>query len=311
MAFTEPLPTEQVIAELSNPDQPLLNSNLAELSTLTSTEQELFEHSWAAIEPERRRQIVHRLVELADENLELNFDSIFRYCLKDRDDETRSTAIEGLWENEEASLIEPLVKLLEQDSSEKVQVAATVALGKFAILAEHEKLRSEHQARVQQALLKAISDKKRPVEVRRRALESIAPLSIPQVKPAITEAYRSSNPGLRISSVYAMGKSCDPSWLPVLLKELTSADAEVRYEAAGACGELEEEAAVPGLIKLVNDFDVDVQMAAIQALGKIVNTEAKECLKQCLDDESEVVRQMAEQVLNEIQTKEDPLSSRI
>ncbi|MFC1991563.1 HEAT repeat domain-containing protein [Chloroflexota bacterium] len=310
MELTEPLPAEQVIAKLGNPDQPLLNSNLAELSNLTTAEQELFELSWVAIESERRRQIVHWLVELAEENLELNFDSIFKYCLKDQDDETRSTAIEGLWENEEASLIEPLIKLLEQDSSEKVQAAAAVAMGKFAILSEHEKLRSEHQSRVQQALLRAISDNNKSVEVRRRTLESIAPLSIPQVKTAITEAYRSSDPRLKISSVYAMGKSYDPSWLPVLLKELTSTDAEVRYEAAGACGELEEEAAVPGLIKLVNDFDADIQMAAIQALGKIGNTEAKDCLKQCLESESEVVHQMAEQVLNEMNTKEDPLSFR-
>ncbi len=310
MASTEPLSTEQVIAGLDNPDQPLLHSNLAELSNLTTTEQELLEDTWTAIEQERRTQIIHRLVDLANENIELNFDAIFKFCLNDRDDEVRSTAIEGLWENEETSLIEPLIKLLEQDSSEIVRAAAAVALGKFATLAEHEKLGSEHQARVQQALLKAISDKKNPLEVHRRALESIAPLSIPQVKTAIKEAYRSENPELRISSVYAMGKSCDASWLPLLLKEMTSTDSEVRYEAAGACGELEEEAAVPGLKKLVDDFDADVQMAAVQALGKIGNTEAIEYLKRCLESENEVVSQMAEEVLSDLKTEEDPLSFR-
>ena len=304
-------PIEKTIVELGNSDKSLVNSRLAELSNLNSEELELFERSWASIEPKRRGQILHRLVELAEDNLELNFDSIFKYCLKDQDEEVRSKAIEGLWENEEASLIDPLINLLEQDSSEKVQAAAAIALGKFAMLAEYKKLRSCHISKIQKALLTAIGDKNKPVEVSRRALEAAAPISLPQVKTAIMDAYQSSNPRLRISSIYAMGKSCDPSWLPILQKELNNDDAEVRYEAAGACGELEEEEAVPFLIKLVNDFDADVQMAAIQALGKIGNTQAKEYLKQCLDSDSEVVRQTAEQVLNELEAAVDPLSFRL
>ena len=306
-----PLPIEKTIVELGNSDKPLLNSKLTELSNLSSEELEVLGHSWAAIELKRRRQIVHRLVELAEENVELNFDSIFKHCLRDQDDEVRSKSIEGLWENEDASLIDPLINLLANDSSEEVQAAAAMALGKFAILAEYKKLRSYHMSKIQEALLKAIGDKNKPVEVSRRALEAIAPISFPQVKAAIMEAYQSRNPRLRISSIYAMGKSCDPSWLPVLLKELTNADAEVRYEAAGACGELEEEAAVPCLIKLVNDPDVDVQMAAIQALGKIGGNQAKECLELCLNHTSEAVRQTAEQVLNELEAQEDPLSFRL
>lgn len=97
-----PLPIEETIAELSNNNKPLLNSRLTELSNLSLEEVESFKQSWTAIEPKRRSQIVHRLVELAEDNLELNFDSIFKYCFKDRDDEVQSKAIEGLWENEES-----------------------------------------------------------------------------------------------------------------------------------------------------------------------------------------------------------------
>ena len=310
-------PIKKTIIELGNSDKSLLNSRLSELSNLNSEELESLVRLWAPIEPQRRRQIVHRLVELVEDNLELNFDSIFKHCLKDEDDEVRSKAIEGFWENEEASLIDPLINLLEQDNSEKVQAAAAIALGKFAMLAEHKKLRPCHISKIQEALLAAITDKNKPVEVSRRALEAVAPMSLPRVKTAIMEAYQSYNSRLRISSIYAMGKSYDPSWLPILLKELASADAdaEVRYEAAGACGELEEEAAVPCLIKLVNDPDADpdadVQMAAIQALGKIGSTQAKECLEQCLDSASEAVRQTAKEALNELEVIEDPLSYRM
>lgn len=299
-------PIEKTIAELGNNDKSLLNSRLAELSNINSEELELFKRSWAVIKAKRRRQIMHRLVELAEDNLELNFDSILKYCLIDQDDEVRSKAIEGFWENEDASLIDPLINLLGQDSSEKVQVAAAMALGKFAILAEHKKLRSCHISKIQEALLAAISDKNRTVEVRRRALEAAAPISLPQVKTAIMKAYQSHNSKLRISSIYAMGKSCNPSWLPILLKELGSADTEIRYEAAGACGELGEEEAAPRLIKLVNDLDIELQLAAIRALGKIGGTEAKNCLEQCLDDSSEAIQQAAEQALHKLEVGEEP-----
>lgn len=299
-----PSSMDELIVELSNSDKPLLNSRLTELSNLNSAELELFERSWVAIEPKRRRQIVYRLVELAEDNYTLNFDNILKYCLKDRDDEVQSKAIEGLWESEEASLIIPLINLLEQDSSEKVQAAASTALGKFAMLAEHKKLRSYYLSKIQEALLATIRDKNRPIEVRSRALEAVAPLSLPQVKTVIIDAYQSHNFKLKVSSIYAMGKNCDPSWLSILLKELTSTNTEMRYEAACACGELEEEEAVPCLIKLINDPDVDVQMAAIQALGKIGGAKAKECLEICLNNSSEAIRLAAEQALSEMEAKE-------
>jgi len=305
-----PLSIEETIAGLGNCGKPLLNSRLTQLSNLNSEALEFLRQAWAVIEPKRRRQIIYRLVELAEDNFELNFDSIFISCLKDQDAEVRSKAIGGLWESEEASLIAPLINLLEQDGSEKVQVAAATALGKFAMLAELRKLRSCHISRICQALLTVIDDRSKPIEVRRRALEAAAPLSQPQVKKAIIAAYQSRNPKFRASAIYAMGRNCDHSWLPMLLKELGNADAEIRYEAAGACGELGEEEAVPYLTELINDPDTDVQLVVTQALGKIGGSEAKECLKQCLNNPSEVIPQAAEQTLYEREAEEDPFSFR-
>jgi len=304
------LPIEEIIASLSNPDKSLANSSLAQLSSLSSEELKPLDETWETIEPKRRRQIMYRLVELAEENIELNFDSIFKSRLKDSDEEVRSAAIEGLWESEEASLIDSLINLLEEDSSEKVQAVAATALGKFALLAELRKLRSSHKSKISKALLTTINDEGKPVEVKRRALEAAAPLSLPQMKQAITEAYNNSDPRLKISALFAMGRSCSRSWLPILLKELTSTDAEMRYEAAGACGEVGEKEAVPYLIELVSDHDVEVQLAAIKALGKIGASEAKGCLEQCLDNPNEIVHQAAEHALYELEGGEEPLSFR-
>ena len=71
-----PLPIEETIADLSNGDKSLLSSRLTNLSNLNAEELRVFEQAWAAIEPKRGRHIAYRLVELAENNCELNFDSI-------------------------------------------------------------------------------------------------------------------------------------------------------------------------------------------------------------------------------------------
>ena len=301
-------PIDDIISELQNSDKPLSSVKLTELSSINSEELQLFKEVWPTIERKRRQQAVSRLVELAEENFELDFDNVFKNCLDDPDAEVRSRAIDGLWENEEPSLINTLLNLLEHDRSERVQAAAAAALGRFVMLAEHQKLHSNYSSKIYQALLAAIGDNSQALEVRRRALEAIAPMGSPKVEKAISEAYHNGHPKLRASSIYAMGKNCNPAWLPILLKELANADAEIRYEAAGACGEIGEEEAVPYLTNLVEDPDLEVQLATIQALGKIGGTEAKNRLEQCLDDDSEVIQQAAEQALRELNEGEEPLS---
>ena len=152
------LSIEENIIDLANSDKPLSGARLTELSNLSSEGVEFLSRVWASIESKRRQQIIYRLVELAEDNFVLNFDSIFKNCLKDQEAEVRSKAIEGLGESEEASLINTLINLLKYDSSEKVQVAAATVLGKFAVLAEHKKLRSCHTSKLVEVLLSVFGD---------------------------------------------------------------------------------------------------------------------------------------------------------
>jgi len=307
-----PEPIGNAIRELAEGEEIPGNTTLAELSGLSSVEMKLFSEIWDELNAERRIQIISRLTELAEDNLELNFDTIFRFCLSDPEEDIRSMAIEGLWENEDTSLIDPLIKLLEEDESGKVQSAAAKALGKYAILAELGNLRNENTEKVREALLGAIDDSNKSKEVIRRVIESAAPLSIPDVQEAISDAYYSNDPDLMISAIYSMGKSCNVSWLPILIKETENDDPEIRYEAAGACGELEDERVVPALIKLANeDDDIDVQMAAIQSLGKIGSLSARECLTLCLESYNDAVKEAAEEALQNIDASDDPLSFRM
>lgn len=306
-----PPPVEQTIAKLVSPETKLSDSWLTDLSGLNPAELKKLEQAWPTIDAKRRRQVIYRLVELTEDNFELEFDSIFKRCLQDQDPEVRSKAIEGLWENEEASLIEPLIELLEKDSSESVQAAAATALGKFALLAELEKLRPNHKARISQSLLAVINDQNKPAEVKRRALEAASPLTLPQMNKAIAQAYQSGNNKFKTSALFAMGKSGNPSWLPILCKELANNDSEIRYEAASACGELGEEEAASYLCELATDPDIDVRLAAIQALGKIGGPEAKGCLEKCLNYPDEALQEAAEQALAQLEAEEDPLFSQM
>jgi HEAT repeat protein len=290
---------------LSNTDQPIQSAALADLSNISNADLTYFAQIWNGIGTERRRNIVNRLVELAEENFELNFDSIFKNCLKDADADVRVKGIEGLWENEETTLIIPFIRMLNEDTSELVQAAAAKALSKYAMLAELKKLGSSSSTRVSQALVSILIDKSKPIEVWRRALEASAPLSVPEVKAAINEAYRSSNSKVRNSAIFAMGRNCDSTWLPILIKELSNPDADTRYEAAGACGEVCDDEAVPHLIKLTQDKDIEVLQAAIIALGKIGGNKAKLHLLKLKNSQDELVSEAAEQALRQIEAEQD------
>jgi HEAT repeat protein len=305
------LPFADIVSEITDPEKPLLSAVLSELSGMSPEEQAHFTSAWPAIAPERRREIISRLLELAEDNFELDFEGVFRIALSDGDAQIRTQAIEGLWEDEDPCLIGPLLKLLECDSSEAVRAAAAVALGKFILLAEHQKLRAAYTERICRALLPILRDSTQPLEVRRRALEAIAPAHFPEIEGLIREAYASRDDRLAVSAIYAMGKTTGPGWMPLLIRELASPDAERRYEAAGACAEIGDEAAVPDLIELAEDADVEVGLAAIRALGRIGGDEAKDYLEESLEDgsRSPAFQEALEQAIAEIRENEEPFGS--
>lgn len=297
---------EDYLAELKDAGRPLASSGLDRLSNLPPGELVLFIEAWSRIDTERRRDIVGRLVELAEENTSLNFDDIFLTCLGDADAEVKVSAIEGLWEYESRSLIDPLIELLKGDSDESVRAAAATALGKFALMAELGELPPHDGARLERALVAVIGNRADRPEVRRRAVEAVAVFSNAEVNQIIQEAYNSDDHRMRVSALYAMGMSCDPRWLPILLEELGNPDAEMRFEAVVACGEMEDEGAVSRLVSLIDDPDTQVQMSAIAALGKIGGSEAEDALRRCLERTDEHIRDAAMEAVEELERSADP-----
>jgi hypothetical protein len=114
-----------------------------------------------------------------------------------------------------------------------------------------------------EALLTTYQDTEEGVQVRRRALESLAYIGNETVTELIREAYASQDEKVRVSAIFAMGRSADACWSRQVRQELSSPDPESRYEAARACGELELDEAVVELLELTQDADREVQEAAL------------------------------------------------
>jgi HEAT repeat protein len=276
-------------------------SSLYNLSDLARAEVQLFQEVWSLLDAGRRRWIIQSLVDIAEASFEVNFDPIFRLGLDDQDEVVRSRAIEGLWENEDLALAGLLVRLLREDPSESVRAAAAASLGRFVLLGELEKIGAAPAMMVENALLGAIYDPQETLVVRRRAVESIAYSGQAQVRDIIEMAYCDDEEKMRISAVFAMGRSADPLWHEMVVAELGDPNPEMRYEAARACGELEVLAALSALIGLIEaDPDPEVQEMAIWALGRIGGKEARRVLEACCESEDEALRQAAEEALDEL-----------
>src|SRR5947199_10226715 len=99
------------LEELADAGRPLRVSKLADLSQLSSEERDEFEQAWPDFDPDRRLQILQQLNELAEDNPELNFDSVNLVSLNDMDPRVRVAALGGLWEYDERDLIPVLIEL--------------------------------------------------------------------------------------------------------------------------------------------------------------------------------------------------------
>jgi len=301
------MPTDEYLGELKDPSRPLLASKLVELSSLLPEEAPALAAAWPQIEVARRRQILRRLLDLAEDNVEMDFDRVFMVALKDDDAEARALAVQGLWEHEDRDVIAPLIDILRNDRSPAVRVEAATALGSFVLRAEFQRLNTMDSHRIEEALRTTIDDAAESPDVRGRALESVGALSASWVRSSIENAYRSGNWRLRVSAVHAMGRNCDPNWLPLLTKELTSDAPEMRYEAATACASCCGESAVPLLKPLLEDEDAEVQEAVIAALGEIGGEAAKRVLREIDEHPEPRVREAVAAALEEIEFNEDPL----
>ena len=291
---------EELLQQIGDTESRISISSLYGLSGMDRAETLLFQKAWPSMAVERRCQIINLLVEIAEASFEVNFDRVFRFCLGDEDEKVRAAAIEGLWEDHDTALLNPLITMLRDDSSISVRAGAATSLGRFVLLGELDKIKAHPFALVREALLETIRSPFEDLEVRRRAIEALAYSGDEGVREIIETAYYDEVERMRTSAVFAMGRSADPDWSDLVINELESSRPEMRYEAAMACGELELAVATPLLANLVNDPDREVQGAAIWALGQIGGSEARRILYDCYREDDEFLCEEVEEALEQL-----------
>lgn len=299
---------EQILRDLREAGDSPAASLLTVLSGLDDAKKKLVQQNWPEIMLQRRLELLQRLAELAEDNVEMNFDAVFSIGLTDRDPTVRQLAIKGLWENESQAMLDSLLDMVADDSAAGVRAEAAIALGRFALQAELGSLKEDSAERIENALHAVIEDEAEEVEVRGRALEAIGARSDAWVTDLIDQAFDSGDRRLRISAVHAMGRNCDPAWLPLLYGELESDDPEMRFEVAGAIGLIAEESSIPALLTLLDDSDAEVRAAAVSALGEIGGDTAKGALEDIAAGDDFALRNLALEALSEVEFTEDPFS---
>lgn len=274
-------------------DEPLSLPVLFDLGDPLYFDEQSFRDVWFALPLERRRQAATALFDIAEEDSRTDFTPLFFILLDDTDPEVRIKAVDGLWETNTPSvprLVRRLLAIL-RDPAEDYRVRARAALGLGHPLEKHAlgSLDVAFVDEVVDTLLRIFHDAGEPLEVRRRALEGVAVVNNEAIRAAIREAYASPEHDLRVSAIFAMGRTGEPEWIPVVRRELTNPSAEIRYEAARAAGALGDVGAVSTLIDLLADPDAEVRDEAIWALSEIATERAIKALENFLqritDDE--------------------------
>ena len=292
---------EELLNELRECQTLTDSVRLHHLSALEAAEIERLREAWPELSADVRCQIAARLVELAEADFELDFCYIFRLGLEDEHAKVRESSIQGLWEDEDVRLIPLLITRLTEEESSDVRAAAATSLGRFLLLGELEKIRRRPFNRVYEALLAAHLEESETVEVRRRALESLAYVGREEITELIQLAYHDPNESMRVSAVFAMGRSSDQRWAKYVKQELLNPSPEFRYEAARACGELQLREAVIDLEELADDVDSAVQEATLWSLGQIGGNRAREILQRYVNSDDEATSAAAEAALNELE----------
>lgn len=294
-----------LLAHLADESRPVRSLNLTQISDLTRGQVGQFREIWDSLHPSRRLDLVTAMIEQAEANIHLNFHAILRSCLGEADARIRRLAIEGLWEDERASLVQPLAGLLADDPAAEVRAAAAAALSRFVLLGVLGEIADEPARTAEEALWQAWRRAREPVAVRRRALEGLACTAAPELPDLISSAYYHEDAQMRQSALFAMGRSADPRWGRAVLAELGSREPAMRFEAAVAAGEMALRRATQPLIRALDDPDGNVREAAALALGKIGGAAARRALQALVEadhirDADERLAEAADEALAEL-----------
>jgi HEAT repeat protein len=245
---------------------------LTGFSDITRKQVHQLRKAWMGIQDDQARQtIADHVAALGLDDIRLDFMRFFRVLIDDPSPAVRQLAAAGLEPYDDPSLIEPLVKLAQEDPSDDVRLAALEALESFATLGEFEMLDRREQLLLRKSLMALAHDAGLAPRLRAAALVSVsADSETPKVREVIAEHFEAGDPDLRLGAVKAMGRAYDPAWIGILESMLRSADADERQAAVQSLSQYEDEGVVPMLTQVAReDLEMPVRLEAIAGLGTI------------------------------------------
>jgi HEAT repeat protein len=242
------------------------------------------------------------LRQIADaEEWQACFEPIYRRLMDDECPQVRQEAIAGLWELADPRHIEPLVRKAQHDPDVDVRAKAASVLGIYIYETISNGMLEEAEfLSIRGLLLDLAQDAKENLVVRRMAIEALSFDNDELIQDLIEWAYGHPNKEVRMSAIFAMGRSRSSRWTDAILHELDSDERELQIEAVNASAESGLEQATPRLRNLAASPDKDLRMAAIWALSQTRGPGALETIEMCTQAEDEEVRNLAHEALEEL-----------
>ena len=199
--------------------------------------------------------LLKRLIE--NEDAFSHNQSTYQAYLPDPDPEVRVLAIQGLWDYPDPTLIESLIEIAERDPEQQVRNRAITALGRYVHEGEmadydfdwgaiedamrEDELPEESFRRVMAFLLGIAQDPSASPDARRFSIEALGFSSEPEVVDLVMQAYHDPLVDMKVSALFAMGRSGLAQWIPYVLDELDSPEPRLQFEAVRAAAQRSRE----------------------------------------------------------------------
>ena len=297
---------DEFLNQLPEDDDAAINyASLAELSRLTGPEASEFGQLWLEWSSERVLDIVERMVSLCEDQLDVEFEVIYKQGLKHPNPTVRIASLKGLEETEDRALVIQLGKILKSDPVAEVRAAAAIPLAHLSIMAEAGKLSARYREVLEDALYGVMENEREIQEVKLKAMEAVSVFAAERLKLHIESAWSSGDLNARQSSLFAMGRTSDPKWIEYVIPDLEHDAASVRYATAIAMGELGDEHHLRVMDAPLDDEDLTVQLAAISAVERIGGDAAKAKLELKLTSPEPQVVELVQQALQTMKDEED------
>lgn len=223
-------------------------------------------------------------LEELSEDFEQDHTDTFLSHVEAPDARIRNVAIRCLWEANLEQVWPVLKSHAQSDPDPEVRATAFSVLGRYmyeemlhdvqGLAGEEIEAPVELLREVHAFLSESLANEGLALLERRRSLEALSYNPGP-AELALMEAWnRSEDNELRMTAVFAMGRSALEKFKPQVLAALNDAQLDVRREAIRAIGEGGYQDCIPHLETLIRGEDRDLMFEAVAALGEVGGSQA-------------------------------------